>query len=755
MIWRKSPPVKDTTHPLLANLNPVQREAVQHTEGPLLIFAGAGSGKTRVLTHRVAWLIAEKKVAPYHILAVTFTNKAAQEMRERIVRLVGEESRSLWIGTFHATCARILRESGSQIGLERDFVVYDDGDQMTVVRDCLFQLQLDEKKFAPRAVLSHISRAKEKLITPEEFPNHFRGFFEDICARIYPLYRDKLKQNKALDFDDLLMMTVRLFEQRPEVLERWQNRFRYILVDEYQDVNFAQYRFLRLVASKYNNLAVVGDDDQSIYQFRGADVGLILQFEKDYPDAKVIKLEQNYRSTRTILDAAHGVVSKNRTRAPKRLWTENAEGVPIRRREADNEQEEAVFIVETIRAEVRSGRRRFGDFAILYRTNAQSRAFEQVFANYATPYRIVGGVRFYERREVKDVLAYLRVLQNPQDDIALKRILNVPTRGIGDTTVSALTEQAQALNRSLWDTVMEAHLIESLQPRARKALTAFAALILELRALRDRSAVTALTQAVLERTGYLSALEQERTIEAQARAENVRELLTVTTEFDATAEDRSLSAFLEQVSLVSDLDSLDTGADAVTMMTLHAAKGLEFPVVFLAGMEEGIFPHLRSMNSDRELEEERRLCYVGITRAKEELYLTHAYRRMLFGSMSSNAPSRFLREIPEELYHIPPVSGFTPSPPPPSPFKGEGPGVRAERKPLWVSAPTTPVQEKARAAGKNDFRVGQKVKHETFGIGVVLSVKTQDDGDIQVSVAFPNHGVKKLLQSFAKLKKLS
>jgi len=735
-------------HPLLSSLNPVQREAVQHTEGPLLIFAGAGSGKTRVLTHRVAWLIAEKHVQPRHILAVTFTNKAAQEMRERIVHLVGEESKSIWVGTFHATCARILRESGDKIGLERDFLVYDDHDQMVLVRECLTQLHIDDKKFSPRAVLSHISRAKEKLVPPEEFHVHFHGFFEQIVGKVYTLYRDKLKANRALDFDDLLMTAVRLFQQRPEVLERWQGRFRYIMVDEYQDVNYAQYVLLKLLAEKHHNLCVVGDDDQSIYLFRGADVGLILKFEQDYPETKVVKLEQNYRSTKTILDAAYGVVSQNRTRADKRLWTDNADGHPIVKKEAENEQEEAVFVVRKIQEEVLSGRHRYGDFAILYRTNAQSRIFEEVFLNFSTPYKIVGGVRFYERKEVKDIIAYLRVIHNPLDSVSLHRIINVPTRGIGNTTLAALEAHAEELRRPLWDVITEAHLLSDLLPRARNAVTAFAAMMLELRAQRQKLRVTDVVQDVLDRTGYLAELEAEKTIESQSRADNVKELLTVTTRFEAESDERSLGAFLEQVSLVSDLDSLDTAKEAVTMMTLHAAKGLEFPVVFLVGLEEGVFPHMRSLETDRELEEERRLCYVGLTRAKEEVYLTHAYRRTLFGSISYNAPSRFLKEIPSELYSGKPkasVSSFAPE----DDFADE---PRSMQRKLWVSAPATPKQERAAATGNNAFRPGDKVKHATFGQGVVVGVKEKDD-DIEVSVAFPNLGVKRMLQSFANLKK--
>jgi DNA helicase-2/ATP-dependent DNA helicase PcrA len=742
-------PERDEGSALLENLNPAQREAVTCTEGPLLIFAGAGSGKTRVLTHRVAYLIANRGVSPRNILAVTFTNKAAQEMRERILSLIGQNRTSLWIGTFHATCARILRESGEMIGLDRDFLVYDDGDQLTLIRECMAQLYLDDKRFPPRVILSQISHAKEKLISPENYARHYQGFFEEICAKVYALYTEKLRSNRALDFDDLLMMTVRLFEQRPEALERYQSRFKYILVDEYQDVNYVQYRFLKLLAHKHRNLCVVGDDDQSIYMFRGADVSLMLQFERDYPEARVIKLEQNYRSTQTILDAAYEVVSRNPTRKEKRLWTENDSGRPLQRAELANEQEEAVYVLRKIQEETLSGRRRYRDFAVLYRTNAQSRIFEEVFVNFRTPYKIVGGVRFYERKEIKDLIAYLRVIQNPLDSVSLKRIINTPPRGIGAQTLKTLEEQAQQANRSLWDMLMEAHLIPSLSSRAKSLVSSFVSLILELRRQRENSTITALMETVLDKTGYLRELEANSSMEAQSRAENVRELLTVTTRFDLDEEleDRSLSSFLEQVSLVSDLDSLDISADAVTLMTLHSAKGLEFPVVFLVGMEEGVFPHMRSMNSDRELEEERRLCYVGITRAKEQLYLTSAYRRTLFGSGSNNAPSRFLREIPEHLFHRSTVSSFIPEDERTSP-------VRSRAYTRWNES--TP---EAQSLGKKPvslggFKVGDKVRHETFGVGVVLNVQEVND-DLQLSVAFPNAGVKKLLQSFAKLMKVN
>lgn len=749
----------DPRHPLLRGLNPVQREAVTYGDGPLLLFAGAGSGKTRVLTHRVAWLIAECHVSPRHILAVTFTNKAAQEMKERIGNLVGENvSRHLWVGTFHATCARLLREHGAQIGLNRDFLVYDDSDQLTLIRECMRELHLDEKRFAPRSILSHISTAKEKMISPEKWHEHFTGFFEDIVAKVYPLYRNKLRQNNALDFDDLLTEAVRLLEESDEVRMRLQERFRYILVDEYQDVNHVQYMLLKHLADKYRNLCVVGDDDQSIYLFRGADVGLILQFEHNYPEAKVLKLEQNYRSTQNILTAAYEVVRHNRGRKDKKLWTENSEGGLLQRFEAENEQEEAVWIARTIREAVLAGRRKWSDFAILYRTNAQSRILEEVFVNWGLGqrYRIVGGVRFYERKEIKDVMAYLRVVYSPADSISLRRILNVPARGIGATTLTALEEEMALSGRTLWEVLQDAGSLSQVQARTRGKLVEFAGLIQQLRAEREHLTVTELTRKVLDRTGYLRALEEEKSIESQSRLENVQELLSVTKEFEAQTETPTLSTFLEQVSLVSDIDSLDTQADAVTMMTLHSAKGLEFPVVYIVGMEENIFPHIRSRESDREMEEERRLCYVGITRAKEELNLSHAGRRTLYGSISYNPPSRFLKEIPIELFHGgkgkagrgPAVSGFDPDEALETPRRGIPPG-----KKLWDEGTRSPLEEE-RLAQASEYKVGQRVKHAVFGVGVVL--KTMGEGDnAAVEVVFPKVGSKKLLLAYAKLEKVS
>jgi len=645
---------------ILAGLNPNQCEAVTAGDGPLLILAGAGSGKTRVLTHRIAWLIGERQVNPWNILAVTFTNKAAGEMKERVFRLVGEPARDIWIGTFHAICARILRQDGEKIGIPRDFVVYDDADQISLVKDCMAQLNLDEKQYQPRAVLSLISRAKEELVDVRNFQQTYSGHFEEIVFRVYRLYQQQLRASSALDFDDLIMATVRLLEESESAREFYRGKFRHILVDEYQDINFSQYSFIKLLAKEHRNLTVVGDDDQSIYAWRGADIRLILAFEKDYPEARVIKLEQNYRSTKKILDAAYHIVKNNRSRKDKRLWTENEDGQPIRLFEASDEHDEAVFVFNCINDAIRRRVRKLSDFAVLYRTNAQSRVLEDVLLNFGIPYKIVGGVRFYERREVKDIIAYLRLVQNPNDSVSLKRVINVPARGIGPTSWNRLVEFATGHGIPIMEAMQNVRSIAGITPKIGAAITEFALLIDGLRKDAAEMSVSQIVQAVIDRTRYLKALEQERSLEAQSRIENIKELLSVTAEFEGQSEDPSLAAFLEQVSLVSDVDSLDESADAVTLMTLHSAKGLEFPVVFMVGMEEGVFPHSRSLWEESELEEERRLAYVGVTRAREELYLTYALRRSLFGQVQRNSVSRFVREIPRRLFaEMPSARGST------------------------------------------------------------------------------------------------
>ena len=767
------PPPVASDDPLLARLNPSQRQAVLHRDGPLLIFAGAGSGKTRVLTHRIAYLLGrtqpgQARVYPRHILAVTFTNKAANEMRERLSSLLGADAgREMWVGTFHAICARLLREQGKTIGLDRNFVVYDDGDQLTLIKECLHQLNLDDRQYAPRAVLSLISKAKEKLVMPDQFNKHFFGLFENVVGKLYALYQEKLKINRALDFDDLILLAVRMLQEREDVREQYQSKFRYVMVDEYQDVNHAQYMLTKILSDKTRNLCVVGDDDQGIYSWRGADVGIILRFERDYPEATTIKLEQNYRSTPNILDAAYHVVKNNRGRKDKKLWTDKAHGEDIRLFEAINEQEEGVFIASTVLDEVKANRT-YSDFAVLYRTNAQSRVLEEVFINYKIPYKIVGGLRFYERREIKDLLAYLRLVHNPYDSVSLRRVINVPARSIGTTTWQKIEEQASIRQITLWDMVTNIGAVEGVKPSTRKAIEAFVTLIAYLKGKAEPTGdtpplpVTNIVQEIIENTGYVRELEKDKTVESQTRIENIGELLSVTQQFAATTEEPTLANFLEQTALIADIDSLETAPETVVMMTLHSAKGLEFPVVFLAGLEEGVFPHARSMQSDTEMEEERRLAYVGITRAKEELFLTYAARRTIFGSTQISQVSRFVREIPAELFQATSAktvvigSGGRPqsrwsrdeySQVPPSPWQAAQAGTRAVARSQAASpvAPTGPGAEK--------LNIGQKVKHAVFGQGTVVGYVGSGD-DAQVTVAFPNVGVKKLQAGFARLEKV-
>ncbi len=1028
--------------PLLARLNPSQREAVMHENGALLIFAGAGSGKTRVLTHRIAYLIGRYGVRPFNILAVTFTNKAASEMRERLSSLLGAEAaKQMWVGTFHATCARMLRERGKDIGLHRDFVVYDDGDQITLLKECLSQLNLDDRQYAPRAVLSLISKAKEKLVMPDQFNRHFSGLFESVVGKIYTMYQEKLSLNRALDFDDLILYACRLMEQREDAREHYQNKFRYVLVDEYQDVNHAQYMLTRYLSDGTRNLCVVGDDDQclppdtsiatpagsrpvadlsvgdavlatgggsalqtatishvhrshfrgelatvragdvvlrgtpghlvfarvasgdndanvflhrrnvdeslsgrggagagdvaitftmfgdhgvnneasevrrhtirwrggadaldcavsprlradkfimqpgepgrdggigslllerrtdyreavalardaaragnrevayrarvngetyqicplshvlpgmrvlaqgedgalreeavtetgrefydgpvydlevdrlhnyvagagggmsvhnSIYSWRGANVQIILDFERDYPEAKLIKLEQNYRSSKNILDAAYHIVRNNRGRKEKRLWTEKDAGNDITLFEAMNEQEEGVFVAMTIREEMKTKKRGAGDFAVLYRTNAQSRVLEEVFINYKIPYKIVGGVRFYERREIKDIMAYVRLVHNPYDSVALRRIINVPARGIGAGTWEKMEIRAQVEGVSLWDVASDLSWVDGMRASSKKAVRDFVVLIAFLKSKENEWGVTKMVEEIIENTGYRRDLEKEKSIEAQTRIENIDELSSITKQFEEMTETPTLSAFLEQTALMSDIDSLQGAQEAVVLMTLHAAKGLEFPVVFLTGLEEGIFPHSRSMfpGKDKEMEEERRLAYVGITRAKEELYLTYAARRTIFGNTQLNQVSRFVREVPQELFHLAggaknrsgAIGGGTRY------GGGRYGGVHDEYSQVnpWEDAQTgSRVAQAARLPQRGGttepdtvdlddtptFKIGDKVKHAVFGKGTVLSV-VGTGGSAQVQVAFPNIGVKKLVASFAKLEKV-
>jgi DNA helicase-2/ATP-dependent DNA helicase PcrA len=748
-----------STH-LLDSLNPVQQEAVLHTDGPLLILAGAGSGKTRVLTHRVAYLL-EKGVPGSRILAVTFTNKAAKEMKDRIRRLVGARAFDSWIGTFHATCARILRHDGAAIGLDPNFVVFDDTDQVALAKECLTELDISTEEYKPRAILSAISRAKEQLLDPDAYRRTHAGAFEEIVGRVYRLYQAKLGTNRALDFDDLIALSVRLLKDSGEARDYYQDKFQYVLVDEYQDINFAQYELISYLVKRHRNICCVGDDDQSVYSWRGADVRFILAFENDYPDTKVIKLEQNYRSTQTILDAAYQVVRQNVGRTDKKLWTERTGGEPINIYEAVSEQDEADYVATMIDRSVKEAGRSYDEFAILYRTNAQSRIFEEMLLRRRVPYKLVGGPRFYERREVKDLLAYLRLILNPFDAVSLRRVINSPPRGIGQVSMQRLEEFASSRQLSLFEVLEQVDEVPSLTPRVRAAAQQFVEIIRILRQYQSSLSVTAISQEVIDRSGYIKELRNEKTIEAQARIENLEEFATVTKEFDQTAEEPTLQAFLEHVALMSDVDTYEEGAEAVTMMTLHAAKGLEFPSVFLVGLEEGIFPHSRSLHDRQALEEERRLCYVGITRAERELTITYASRRTIWGSVQLNQPSRFLTEIPEELFRNGPPARVTGQTEVSRRQTQYGrPSAPASRLPSAASEGSSlrdlDVQElvntlKSRQTGR--FRPGDKVRHAVFGDGIV--VKSTGAGDQeQVSVLFGGHGEKKLAVSIARLDKL-
>ncbi|MEO7719408.1 MAG: DNA helicase PcrA [Capsulimonas sp.] len=743
---------------LIEGLNEPQTQAVLHETGPLLIFAGAGSGKTNALTKRIAYLIRERYVRPYNILAVTFTNKAAAEMKERIVRLVGETvTRELWAGTFHSLCARVLRERGTMIGLDKNFVIYDDGDQLSLIKEAVQEHHLDEKQFAPRAILSQISKYKETMQGPEDIKADYTASpFERAVAGVYQSYQEKLALSNALDFDDLIMKTVQLLQQSDKAREHYQTRFQYVHCDEFQDVNDSQYTLLSLFSGKYRNICAVGDDDQSIYAFRGANVQIILNFKKDFPDATIIKLEQNYRSTRTILDAAYHVVKNNRGRADKRLWTEKAEGEAVTLIEAPNEVEEAVAIVNVIKEATITGDRRYQDFAVLYRANAQSRAMEEQFINYRIPYKIVGGVRFYERREIKDIVAYLRVITNPFDGLSMRRIINVPARAIGVTTIDKINNFAARYEISFWDACRRVNEIE-LSSRTRHNVTAFVKMLEYLIGRRESQGVVELLQNVIDTSGYIDALKREKTPEADSRIENVRELLTVAHSFEEQtleAEDRTLTMFLENVALVSDLDSLEDDANSVTLMTLHAAKGLEFPIVFMIGMEEAVFPHSRSMGKQTELEEERRLCYVGITRAQTELYMSYAGARTLFGQTQRNPVSRFISEIPMSLFLAKSTRRQQSMEPYQSTLGANQYRAESHIAPKWDDLSRGAAQKSRTTSAPppdRPFNLGQKVKHEKFGTGTVISF----EGDSLVTIAFPApNGIKKLDMGFAKLEKV-
>lgn len=724
----------------VATLNPEQREAVEHPGGPLMVFAGAGSGKTRVITCRIARLIAEG-CPPGRILAVTFTNKAAREMKERIAEMAGPQASSLWMGTFHSVCARLLRIDGHSIGLDSNFVIYDDSDQVSLVKEILKQRGYDDKSVQPRGVLNEISRAKERLVGPEKYATTAAGFFEGIVSTVYKEYNAALARANALDFDDILMKAVRMMEQAPDVREKYQERFLHVLIDEYQDVNFAQYQLADILSAKHRNITIVGDDDQSIYAWRGADVSLMMRFSSDHPDAKVVTLSQNYRSTKKILDAAYHVIRHNRGRADKRLWTDNDAGSPVTVSEAGTEQDEAMQIADHIQRAVRTGSRRHGAFAVLYRTNAQSRVLEESFLTMRIPHLLIGGQRFYERKEIKDAVAYLRLALNPLDDVSLRRVLNVPTRGIGQTTLKNFEAWAQARTASLWQALSDTALQQELTKKTLSGVRSFIGVIEDAAELAKAGPVTPVLKHVLDKSGYLDELRAQRDDESVSRLENLQEMVNTTASYDATTEEPSLGGFLENVALISDADTLVESGDAVTLMTLHTSKGLEFPVVFLVGLEEGVFPHSRSLGSDMELEEERRLAYVGMTRAREELHMTHATRRSLYGQPSFNRRSRFLDDIPDDVTES--LFGGRPAP------SNGLPVVRQMRSGDY--AVVEPRTEKPKPAWTPPFTVGQKVQHRKFGVGVVVACGPLRN-DAEVTVAFPGAvGVKKMVQSLAKL----
>lgn len=735
-------------------LNAEQQEAVFHTEGPLLILAGAGSGKTRVLTHRIAYLIEEKGINPWNILAITFTNKAAGEMRERVDDIVGFGSESIWVSTFHSTCVRILRRHIDRLGYDNNFTIYDGDDQKTLMKDVCKLLQIDTKTYRERTILSAISSAKDEMITPEEYElNAYGDFSKKKIAEAYKEYERQLKANNALDFDDLLVKTVQLFQTEPEILEYYQERFRYIMVDEYQDTNTVQFKLISLLAAKYKNLCVVGDDDQSIYKFRGANIQNILSFEKEFENTKVIKLEQNYRSTSTILDAANAVIKNNVGRKAKSLWTENGEGEKIQFRQFDTAYDEAEYIVGDIRERVDHGKASYCDHAVLYRTNAQSRLFEEKMITANIPYKIVGGINFYARKEIKDLLAYLKTIDNGRDDLAVRRIINVPKRGIGLTTVNRITEAAQQRGISFYEALCSADLVPGLG-RSISKLESFAAMIEHFRNESERLSIQELVEEILDETGYVEELKAEGEVEAEARLQNIDEFLNKIAAYEESCEEEfpTLSGFLEEVALVADIDSLDEESDYVVLMTLHSAKGLEFPYVYLAGMEDGIFPSYMTITADdpTEIEEERRLCYVGITRAKKELAMTCARKRMIRGETQYNKMSRFLKEVPPKLLSTGKIVEKE---------EMELPKQNAyfQAKQSFQSKPFTmakPVQQFGVKNGEGlSYGVGDRVRHMKFGEGTVTAI-TEGGRDYEVSVDFDSAGTKKMFASFAKLQKV-
>lgn len=726
-------------------LNPSQRSAAEHIDGPLLIMAGAGSGKTKVLTCRIANLLAHG-VAPYRILAITFTNKAATEMRDRVDNMIGEGARDVWLSTFHSFCARFLRREIKSTGLyESNFVIYDTSDTQNLIKTCLKELNLDDKRFTPGGMQSAISKAKNALQGPKAYAKAAGDFYEQTVADVYQLYAKKLRANNALDFDDLLMVSVALLEEQEEVRKKYQERFRYILVDEYQDTNGAQYRLTKLLAEKHHNLCVVGDADQSIYGWRGADIRNIMDFEKDYPEAVTVKLEQNYRSTKTILAAANAVIEHNKNRRKKELWTENPPGAPITVYEAMDERDEARFIAATAMEEKTGNHVPYGDMAVLYRTNAQSRILEEGLMNAGVPYTMVGGLKFYDRKEIKDILAYLRIIFNPLDTVSLLRVINVPKRGLGATSVNRLAGYAAEQEMSFFEVISNPEMlgaVPGLSPRAKKSLENFSALVFDLMGKATQMELDAFVEHVMKASGYLAELEAEKEKpEVQSRIENLKEFAGVAKEFQRKEETPTLEEFLSQVSLVSDIDTADMEDDRVTLMTLHSAKGLEFLIVFMAGMEEGIFPHARTLMEEGEIEEERRTCYVGITRAQKELYMTYARMRTIYGRTNMNPVSRFLEEIPPRYLVSPEAKARRTKNPT---------GDRQEARP--VSKKAVPSVGVIRPDIGIRWSVGDKARHSKWGVGTVVSVKGSGE-ECELQIAFPGQGIRGLMQKYAPIER--
>lgn len=723
----------------LERLNDVQLEAATHVNGPLLIMAGAGSGKTRVLTCRIAYLLTQG-VAPYNILSITFTNKAAAEMKERVAKMIGDQAKSIWLSTFHAFCARFLRIEIETLGYyTHNFVIYDSSDSQALIKECIKELNLDEKYFRLAGVQATISNAKNQLIGAGRFKQQAADFHSGKIAEIFEIYERKLLHNNALDFDDLIMLTVNILENNQEIREKYQHKFKYILVDEYQDTNHAQYLLVRFLSSQHRNVCVVGDADQSIYAWRGADIKNILDFEADYPEAKFIKLEQNYRSTKVILAAANSVIEHNTGRHPKKLWTSSQETDPLSFYLASDERDEARFIVDTIIKLNTVYRYKYGDIAVLYRTNAQSRVFEDALMTYGIPYTIVGGLKFYDRKEIKDILAYLRVIANPSDSISLRRIINVPRRGIGDTSLAKMTDYAVKYSLSLFDVISNPDMVPGLTARTKNPLDSFAELIFNMIAIKDTSSVVDLINQILEKSGYLTELQNEGTEQSDNRIENLYELLSVAKDFTPVEGEDSLSSFLNNVALVSDIDNAELVPDRVTLMTLHSAKGLEFPVVFLVGMEEGIFPYSRTLLDEAAIEEERRLCYVGITRAQKKLYISQARMRTIYGNTQTFVQSRFLQEIPARLIED---------------LSKRNIRAKASSGRKFSGAGSLPNKKSNTLTGnKTDWRAGDKAKHAKWGVGTVVAVKGSGE-KTELQIAFPGAGIRQLMAAIAPLQKL-